>query len=45
MNTSSYEYRKMSARRGGILPTTGMTIVCVETFPADMCNIVKLNEQ
>ena len=34
MNSASYEYRNMSARRGAQLVPMGMPIICWKTFPA-----------
>ena len=33
MNSSSYEYRNMSARRGAQFVPMGMPIICWKTFP------------
>ena len=35
MKSASYEYRKMSARRGAQIVPIGMPIICWKTFPTD----------
>ena len=37
MNSASYEYRNMSARRGAQFVPMGMPIICWKTFPAKKC--------
>ena len=40
MNSASYEYRNMSARRGEQFVPMGMPIICWKTFPVDHENVV-----
>ena len=35
MNSASYEYRNMSARRGAQFVPLGMPIICWKTFPRE----------
>ena len=40
MNSASYEYRKMSARRGAQFVPMGMPIICWKTFPVNIQAII-----
>ena len=40
MNTASYEYEKMSARRGVPFVHIGMSTICWNTFPAKTSKIL-----
>ena len=44
MNSASYEYRKMSARRGAKLAQIRMQTVCWKTFPEKTTKILSTQE-
>ena len=40
MNSASYEYRNISAKKGAQLVPIGMTIICWKTFPPKTMQIL-----